>query len=630
MHNNAEPVRVPVEKVKLPDTQFKEGADPKTGVVEGQQLQGEYYESAENAVAIYERENGDLELVTGRHRFDLAKRKGKTDILARVFREKDGYTPSDMRNLDAISNIIDEKGSVKDYVKYFDNAKPSRAAAEAGGFLSRTKGRLAFELYEGATEDTRASVDWSGSGADGLISTEQAGIIASAAPQNANPRFAAVQKILVGKALNGLRGKKLGILARSLAEEAKNRKETPKVGGEMQLDLFTSEEDQALLAMEDRRADYRVRKAGEYGRVAEVLRTAISKGGKLELNEEYAKELGITDPKDRQQLIAARDKAVERANYWENAIVLDPSDRAAMDDEINAKSSREAAKRAEIQKKSDAKLAEIKEKRTGKKTPEKVVQQDGGDLEKSKAAAEKYTLKDNNGIVHKLTEMVSTGFATFYPSRGLYSDDSGKPHVVTIGFDNISVSKDSVPYFQHIQDEYDKKHGGSEKTQSVPEKPKSVIKNGENVPAEPKTKMKNADEEAKVQKMEDDLAALFDDHSFNPDQKKPKVRRPFDVLTPDGKKVTIHEYTMNQAIGYANTHIARGSVVYEQGGLEDAIIRERERRARERVGSLHEQYPVGAGILGPGFDRAVKATVDGGSARQVSSLLGQANQGRSQ
>ena len=333
MHDNQKPVRVPVGEIALPDTQFKEGADPKTGVVKGQELKGEYFESAENAVVVYVRKDGTKELVTGRHRFDLAKRNGKNDILARVFREADGYTPEDMRNLDAISNIIDEKGTEHDYIRYFENAKPSRAAAEAAGFLSRSKGRLAFELYEGATEGTRAAIDWSGSGADGLISPEQAGIIAKAAPRDAHPRNGAVQRILVKKAQDGLRGDRLAIVARSLAEEAKRRK-APAADGETQLDLFTSEEDLALLALEEKRAARRVQKANEYGRVAGVLQTAMQKGGRLDLNKAYAKELGIKNPKDRKQLADARQKALEKAEYWRNAVRLDEADKAALDAEL--------------------------------------------------------------------------------------------------------------------------------------------------------------------------------------------------------------------------------------------------------------------------------------------------------
>lgn len=333
MHDNQKPVRVPVGEIAILDTQFKEGADPKTGVVKGQELKGEYFESAENAVVVYVRKDGTKELVTGRHRFDLAKRNGKNDILARVFREADGYTPEDMRNLDAISNIIDEKGTEHDYIRYFDSAKPTRAEAESAGFLSRPKGRNAYELYEGATEGTRAAIDWSGSGADGLISPEQAGIIAKAAPRDAHPRNGAVQRILVKKAQDGLRGDRLAIVARSLAEEAKRRK-APAVDGETQLDLFTSEEDLALLALEEKRAARRVQKANEYGRVAGVLQTAMQKGGRLDLNKAYAKELGIKNPKDRKQLADARQKALEKAEYWRNAVRLDEADKAALDAEL--------------------------------------------------------------------------------------------------------------------------------------------------------------------------------------------------------------------------------------------------------------------------------------------------------
>lgn len=90
----------------------------------------------------------------------------------------------------------------------------------------------------------------------------------------------------------------------------------------------------ALLQLEEKRADYRAKKANEYKHIAENLRTAMRKGGRLDLNKDYAKELGISDPKDKKQLAAARDKAVERADYWENAIRLDDADKAQMDADL--------------------------------------------------------------------------------------------------------------------------------------------------------------------------------------------------------------------------------------------------------------------------------------------------------
>ena len=332
------------DDVRIPN--FKEGANPETGEVEP--LTGEPYDLVSNPIVVMEFKDGKKVVVTGRHRLALYKRSGRDKIAARVIREADGWTVNDAKMIDSIGNIIDEKGSVKDYVRYFEDAKPSREAAEAGGFLARAKGKLAFGIYESATEDTRSSIDWEGSGADGMISVEQAGIIAEAAPRNGHPRNKALQRILVAKALNGLRGKKLGILARSLAEEVKHQKNTGDVGGAMQLDLFSSAEDQALLAMEDKRADYRTRKSQEYGRIAEVLRTAMAKGGKLDLNEEYARELGITDPRDKKQLAVARDKAVERANYWENAIRLEDTDKTAMDAEIGASAKKTEEKKSQV------------------------------------------------------------------------------------------------------------------------------------------------------------------------------------------------------------------------------------------------------------------------------------------
>lgn len=332
MTDDAPVEELPVAEVANDDSRipnFKEGADPETGEVEP--LKGEPYDLVSNPIVVMEFNDGKKVVVTGRHRLALYKRSGRGKIPARVIRERDGWTVDDAKAIDAIGNIIDEKGSVKDYVKYFDSAKPSREQAERGGFLARPKGRRAFGIYEGAGENLRSLIDWEGTGGEGLISVEQAGAIAEAAPKDAHPRNDAVQKILARKALEGVRGKKLGILARALAEEVRNRKDTLKASGEQQLDLFTSEDDLALMAAEERRAGYRAKKANEYTRIAEVLRTALRKGGKLDLNKGYAKELGITNPKDKDKLATARDRAIERANYWENSVRLDDADKSEMD-----------------------------------------------------------------------------------------------------------------------------------------------------------------------------------------------------------------------------------------------------------------------------------------------------------
>ena len=589
MHDGGAVSRVKSDAIKIPDTQFKEGADPKTGVVAGQELQGEYFESAENAIAVYERKDGSQEIVTGRHRLDLAKRTGHDTILARVFKESDGWTPEDMRTLDAISNIIDEKGSVKDYVKYYSDAKVSRAAAEAGGFLSRPKGKLAFGIYEGATEDTRSAIDWSGSGGDGLISPEQAGIIAEAAPRGGNPRFGAVQRVLVKKAQEGLRGKKLGILARSLAEEAKSRKDAPKVDGEMQLDLFTSAEDQALLALEDKRADYRVKKSAEYSRVAEILRTAIGKGGKLDLNAEYAKELGITDPGDKKQLAAARDKAVERAGYWENAIQLDEADKAAMDAEIGARAEESAKKRAEA----EAKVAEIKAKREGK-VAEKKVETKTAKVETKAPVAETKRPEAETKTAKTETQKAVSG--TEKPVLGTEKPISG----TKAGENEMSKAV-------------------SKKVVKAPEKV-VVAKMETTTPKAKRTiTMKS---EADEKELDDALAGLdFDDRRLVEPEDWNEYRR-FDIFMPDGKINATHGHNRRQAVGYAKQKYP-GGVVFERGGAKNAIIARDEQRTRDKLARALRSYPRAAEVAGVQFNRAVGSGIlDATSKDQALHALG--------
>lgn len=427
----AQEVAVDELKVNYKIPQFKGNANPDTGVVDSDRLTGEPFDLVSNPIVVFEHADGTKEVATGRHRYDLYKRAGRKTIPARVIKESDGYTVHDAMTIDAIGNIIDEKGSENDYVKYFNEAKPTRAEAESAGLLDREKGRRAFGIYEGATEATSAVIDWEGNGEEGKISVDQAATIAAAAPKDAHPRFGAVQKILVGKALNGLRGKKLGVLARSLAEETKNRKDTPKVGGEMQLDLFTSEEDQNLLALEDKRADYRVRKAGEYNRIANILQTAITKGGKLELTGDYASELGITDPKNRKQLVAAREKAVERANYWENAVRLEDADKAAMDEEIGAK-----------QKAIEQKKADLVAKKMAKPEAPKVP-----DSEKISREPKKVTIQRPKSVLEKPKSVPKTELTEQEKDRSAanaaFSALTGIP-VVQVGA-NGEILSDSTP-----------------------------------------------------------------------------------------------------------------------------------------------------------------------------------------
>jgi hypothetical protein len=157
---------------------FKEGADPETGVVEGQQLQGELDLKGMGPIMVWERLNGDKEVISGRHRLDLAKRTDAPMVPVQILKEADGFSRQDAMTLDAEQNIKDEKGTTKDYAHYFRNSQITREQAEAGGLLSRAKGRAGFAIGTGASDDLYASFS------AGRISEAKAAAIAEAAPGN--------------------------------------------------------------------------------------------------------------------------------------------------------------------------------------------------------------------------------------------------------------------------------------------------------------------------------------------------------------------------------------------------------------------------------------------------------------
>lgn len=79
---------IPLEKIKLSKEipNFKEGVN-ENGVVAGEQLQGKYDRLGTAPIVLWERNNGDLEVITGRHRLDLAKRTGEKQSLLRLLKK---------------------------------------------------------------------------------------------------------------------------------------------------------------------------------------------------------------------------------------------------------------------------------------------------------------------------------------------------------------------------------------------------------------------------------------------------------------------------------------------------------------------------------------------------------------
>lgn len=195
---------------------FKEGADHLTGIVEGEQLKGKWDPTGVGPILVWQRVNGAMEVISGRHRLDLARRNGAGEILAQVLREADGFTKQHALVMDAELNIKDEKGSVKDYANYFRNYKNlSNAEAESRGLLSRAKGITGWIIGRDASDDLFALY------AGGKIDERAAVAIARAAPGEADYQRVGIRATLDGATPDSIRGRIEA--ARSAARSTSNQ-----------------------------------------------------------------------------------------------------------------------------------------------------------------------------------------------------------------------------------------------------------------------------------------------------------------------------------------------------------------------------------------------------------------------
>jgi hypothetical protein len=106
-------VEVPLKDLTLSKDvpQFKMGADEK-GVVEP--LGGKFERTGVAPIQVWHRNDGRLEVISGRHRLDLARRSGEKTIPAQIHDEAQGFTPQMAAVLDAELNIRDGQGKGKD------------------------------------------------------------------------------------------------------------------------------------------------------------------------------------------------------------------------------------------------------------------------------------------------------------------------------------------------------------------------------------------------------------------------------------------------------------------------------------------------------------------------------------
>ena len=302
LDRNAKVERVPVAALHVNEriAQFKRGADPKTGVVPGNRLSGEYAPTIGRPIRVMQFDDGHLEVITGRHRLDLAKQNRLEEIPAIVYRETDGMTVEKARALDSAENVMDGKGSTQDYIRFFRDTDLSREDLAALGLSKSESPRVrdAYALATNAIEDVRAFALDANTG--GLpIST--LGAIAQCEP--------AVQRALLDAALKkGVRDPAaLRMMGNALANGFHDE------SGE-QADLFGAD-DAAL-------EESRLLGLGQAAIARELQNDRAAISGVMHhdktatIRREAARRLRITDPNSREQLQRAYDRLGEEIAVW--------------------------------------------------------------------------------------------------------------------------------------------------------------------------------------------------------------------------------------------------------------------------------------------------------------------------
>lgn len=190
-------VEMPVADLALSKDvpQFKEGADGR-GITQESRLDGKFDRRLAAPVQVWERINGDTEVISGRHRLDLAQRSGEDTIPVQIHRESDGFTKEHAKLLDVELNVKDGRGKVKDYVAYFQSFNPTAESAKADGLLNASVGRSAHTIASAGAPTLIASH------ANDAITDQAAVAIAQNAPGNEALQNLGMKHVIDGKSIN--------------------------------------------------------------------------------------------------------------------------------------------------------------------------------------------------------------------------------------------------------------------------------------------------------------------------------------------------------------------------------------------------------------------------------------------
>lgn len=294
----------PLEGLKLSKEvpNFKSDADPVTGVVEGQQLEGKYERLGTGAIIEWERADGSREVVSGRHRFDLANRTGEKTIPAQVVKESEGWTPQKVARLDAEINIRDGQGTTSDYANYFRNSEGTLEEAKAGGLLARTKGRAGFAIGRNASDDFFALFQAK------KVSEPHAVAIVEAAGKDAG-----LQRVGARYAQSNPRASAVDVSNRV---KAASLVDSSSVEAPAQGELWDSG-DSTMAAM-DKAAQAAKEFQQEKTDDVRTLQAALGKSQELKLTKAEAKKFNVQDPNSVLEIRRALDRVKGEAAAWDN------------------------------------------------------------------------------------------------------------------------------------------------------------------------------------------------------------------------------------------------------------------------------------------------------------------------
>ena len=144
--SNIPTVEIPLSELRLSDDvpQFKVDANQK-GIVTP--LEGNKYDRLGTPpIIVWQRLDGRKEIISGRHRFDLAQRVGEQTIPSQILREADGVGVDQAILYDVKNNILNGNGKVVDYVNFFIGFEYDQAKAKSDGLDRGLQGKRGINI----------------------------------------------------------------------------------------------------------------------------------------------------------------------------------------------------------------------------------------------------------------------------------------------------------------------------------------------------------------------------------------------------------------------------------------------------------------------------------------------------